>query len=134
VQTKITFLAGLVAGLVMFLGSFLAPWQVQAAGHIPLILYRGGTRGRVVFDHQTHASKGLRCDDCHSDFAHTGKALFFTRKQGLITFEDHQTATKCFACHDGKGPVESAKSALSDRRGAFNECTRCHRNAGGSQG
>jgi phosphate transport system substrate-binding protein len=128
VRTKITF----VAGLAMFMWLLLAPWPVQAGGRIPLILYRGGTQGRVVFDHQTHASKGLRCNDCHTDFARTGKALFFTRKQALITFEDHQTATKCFGCHNGKGEVEGTKSTPYDGRGAFNECERCHRNAEGS--
>lgn len=131
-RTKITFMAGFVVGSVVFFGLFLAPGPLHAGGRIPLILYRGDAQGRVVFDHQTHVSKGLHCDDCHTDFAHTGKALFFARKQGLITFEDHQTAGKCFACHNAKGAAASAKSTNYDGRGAFSECNRCHRNAGGS--
>ena len=106
---------------------------VDAGGRIPTLRYRGGPEGPVVFDHQVHAAKGFRCNDCHTDFAHTGKPLFFTSKQGLITFEDHRTDAKCFACHDGKGVTEHAKSAYNyDGRGSFDECTECHRKSGGS--
>jgi len=79
---------------------------------LPTLRYRGGSQGTVVFGHRLHASKGFRCNDCHTDFAKTGRQLFPTRKQGLITFADHRTAAKCFACHDGKG--------------AFSDCKRCH--------
>lgn len=120
-RTRTTFFVGLSVLLCLF----LAPWPARAGGRIPLILYRGSAQGRVVFDHQTHASKGLRCNDCHTDFDHTGRALFFTRKQGLITFEDHHTATKCFACHNGEGAA--VKNAPYDGRGAFNDCQGCHR-------
>jgi thiosulfate reductase cytochrome b subunit len=113
-RIQVAFMVALLAALLLC----LEPRPVEAGGRIPTIRYRGGAQGRVVFDHQLHASKGFRCNDCHTDFARTGEPLFFTRKQGLFTFADHQTATKCFACHDGKG--------------AFDECARCHRNVGGS--
>jgi c(7)-type cytochrome triheme protein len=71
----------------------------------------------VVFDHQLHASEGFRCNDCHTDFAGTGKQLFATRKQGLITLADHRAGTKCFACHSGDG--------------ASADCDHCHRKIGG---
>lgn len=76
--------------------------------------YRGGTEGRVIFDHATHASKGFVCMDCHTTFPPTGTQLFQTQKQGLISFADHSSNGKCFACHNGKI--------------AFATCDQCHTN------
>ena len=70
------------------------------------LIYGGAGQGKVIFDHRTHASKGMVCNDCHA-------AFFDTHKRALITMEDHSSDRKCFACHDG------AK--------AFNECAQCHR-------
>ncbi len=70
------------------------------------LLYGGGGQGRVTFDGQLHAAKGYVCDDCHL-------TLFPTQKKGLISFDDHKTATQCFGCHDGKV--------------AFRKCDGCHR-------
>jgi len=111
----------------------MGPRPVAAGDRQPTLRYRGGMEGPVVFNHQLHASKGFRCDDCHTDFAHTGKQLFATRKQGLITFADHRTVSKCFACHQGKGTTEEAKSSFDDGKRAFDDCERCHyKNAGAS--
>jgi len=88
------------------------PGPVEAGGRLPALSYRGGGQGKVIFDHQRHASEGFRCNDCHTAFAATGKQLFTTHKQGLVTSADHTAGTKCFACHDGKG--------------AFYTCDRCH--------
>ena len=109
----------------------LLPGSAGAGGRLPTLSYRGGGHGKVVFDHQLHASEGFRCNDCHTDFARTGTQLFPTRKQGLITLADHRTATKCFACHDGKGAIEEAKSPFYDGKGAFDDCRRCHFKIGG---
>jgi len=110
------FYVSLTVALLAAIAAALPPQPPAGSGRIPLIVYRGGTEGKVVFDHQLHASKGSRCDDCHTDYLRTGKALFATRKQGLITFADHSTATKCFACHNGRNQKES-----------FDECGQCHR-------
>ncbi len=99
----------------------LAPCLTEAGGGPPALRYRGGAQGRVIFDHQLHASKGARCADCHTDYQATGKQLFATRKQGRISFADHTAATKCFACHDGK-----------DKTQRFDECSQCHRKATGA--
>jgi hypothetical protein len=107
------------------------PGRVDAGGRLPTLSYRGGGHGKVVFDHQTHASEGFRCDDCHTDFARTGKQLFATRKQGLITFKDHTTGTKCFACHNGNGVPDERKGAHYDGKGASDNCDSCHRKIGG---
>jgi len=95
----------------------LVPASIEAGGRLPALSYRGGGQGKVIFDHQLHASKGSRCNDCHTDFSGTRKQLFATRKQGLISQADHKSGAKCFACHDGKG--------------AFDDCARCHYKIGG---
>lgn len=71
-----------------------------------VILYGGAGQGRVVFDARLHASKGILCNDCHSD-------LFATRKVALIDMAAHGSGKACFACHDGKR--------------AFDRCEGCHR-------
>jgi len=71
-----------------------------------VLIYRGGGQGKVIFDHQVHASKGFICKDCHI-------TLFDTHKKALFTMDEHFTNKKCFYCHDGKK--------------VFNECIHCHR-------
>lgn len=90
---------------------------VALAGSGETLTYRGGGRGKVVFDHQLHAAKGFVCNDCHTRYAGTGTQLFATHKSGLISFADHRSANGCFACHDG--------------RAAFNGCDQCHREVTG---
>ena len=109
----------------------LRPGSVDAGGRLPILSYRGGGHGKVVFDHQLHASGGFRCNDCHTDFAGTGKQLFTTRKQGLIALADHTSGARCFACHNGQGVPGQRKGASYDGKGAFNDCDRCHRKIGG---
>ena len=71
-----------------------------------VLIYGGAGQGKVIFDHQVHASKGMVCNDCHA-------AFFDTQKKALFTMEDHSSDKKCFGCHNGKK--------------AFNECGQCHR-------
>lgn len=75
--------------------------------------YRGAGQGLVTFDHRMHASKGYMCADCHTHLPATGKQLFQTQKQGLISMADHTSDRKCFACHNDKV--------------AFSSCDQCHR-------
>ncbi len=88
-----------------------------AAQTVKSFNYRGGGQGTVTFDHGTHASRGLMCVDCHTQWPATGAQLFQTRKLGLISMADHSGDGKCFACHDG--------------RLAFAACDQCHRSAAG---
>jgi len=91
------------------------------------IIYRGGQAGRVIFDHQVHASGGIRCYDCHTDYAGTRVQLFSTRKQGLITEEDHEAGVKCFVCHNGRtNEGKGVDSSFLYRWDVFYECARCH--------
>jgi c(7)-type cytochrome triheme protein len=70
------------------------------------LIYGGAGQGKVIFDGRLHASKGLRCNDCHS-------AIFATSKKALITMDNHSESVACFVCHDGEK--------------VFNECESCHR-------
>jgi len=126
-RAKIGIRVALVSALMLCVQT---GW-VEAGGRLPTLSYRGGGHGKVVFDHQVHASEGFRCNDCHTDFAGTGKRLFTTRKQGLISFADHTTGAKCFACHNGDGVSNDRKGAFYDGKGAFDDCDRCHRKIGG---
>jgi c(7)-type cytochrome triheme protein len=115
------FQMSIAAAALVALALCLPPGSVEAGARPPALRYRGGAQGRVIFDHQLHASKGDRCNDCHTDYKGTGKQLFETRKRGLISFADHSSATRCFACHNGKDAKES-----------FDECSQCHRKATGA--
>jgi c(7)-type cytochrome triheme protein len=88
------------------------PGPVEAGGRLPALSYRGGGQGKVIFDHQQHASKGLLCNGCHTDFPGDGKAAFCSAETRAHHLCRAQTGTKCFACHNGKG--------------AFDACDRCH--------
>lgn len=99
-------MAGLL--LAVFSGAF-------ATSNVTL-LYRGGGEGKVVFDGQLHASRGYRCNDCHTEYKKVG-ALFTTHKTARIDMATHSSGTQCFACHDGAT--------------APNQCDGCHRKVTG---
>lgn len=82
-------------------------------GNVRAFDYRGGGQGSVTFDHRMHASKGYTCLDCHTRLPSTGKQLFQTQKQGMISIADHGSDRKCFACHNDNA--------------AFSNCGQCHR-------
>jgi hypothetical protein len=124
---QVNIRVALLAGVLIC----LQPGRVAAGGRLPTLSYRGRGYGKVVFDHQLHASEGFRCVDCHTDFAGTGKILFTTRKQGLISFVDHTKGTKCFACHNGDGVPADRKDASYDGKGSLDDCDHCHRKLGG---
>ena len=89
---------GLAAAVVLATAALATP-----DGRV--VRYRGGERGRVVFDPRVHAKAGLVCNDCHSE-------LFPTRRTGLVSRADHDDRRRCFACHEGAR--------------AFADCDRCH--------
>lgn len=103
----------LLAAALMALTAFAVAPQAYAIGGDQALVYRGGARGKVVFDGRVHAAKGFDCKTCHTSFEGTDKVLFVTRKTAEITRADHDTDTKCFACHDGEK--------------VFATCGGCHR-------
>ena len=131
IRRLVRFQANIRVAALAALWVCLRPGPVDAGGRLPVLSYRGGGRGKVVFDHQLHASEGFGCQDCHTDFSGTGKQLFTTRKQALITLADHTAGAKCFACHDGGGVSADRKGAFHNGPGAFNTCDHCHRKIGG---
>lgn len=112
-MTRFYIRIGLALGL---LPGFLC--VSSGAGRNPgMLTYRGGGKGKVVFDHQLHVAKAFTCNDCHRIFPPTGTQLFQMQKKGFISTSDHGSQEKCFACHDGQL--------------AFNDCNQCHRKVGG---
>ncbi len=100
----------MAAGLAMALfsgGSFAVP-----SGKT--VEFAGGGSGAVVFDGKTHADKGLKCNDCHTN------PKLFARKKGedKITMADISAGKFCGACHDG------TKSFKADDKA---NCDKCHK-------
>lgn len=93
--------------VALIITAMLFTWgYVYAVGGGKMLIYGGGGQGKVIFDGQTHASKGFVCNDCHL-------SLFEMKKKALITLTDHNEAKACFYCHNGKK--------------AFYDCAQCHR-------
>lgn len=87
----------LAMAVMLALGSALVVPAVSATDGNTTLVYRGGSRGKVLFDGRIHAAQGITCNTCHA-------ALFDTHKSGLITEADHDGQGKCFACHGGDKP------------------------------
>lgn len=72
--------------------------------------------GEVLFSHQRHLAKGLKCSSCHMrDFKLKRGA------SGPVTLEAKQEGKFCGACHDGKTTTGGATVFPID------ECDRCHK-------
>lgn len=122
---RLKILISIIAAATLLLCLALRPIEINKTP--PSISYRGGIEGKVMFSHKQHASEGIRCNDCHTDYNGTDKQLFTTRKQGLITIEDHGNEVKCFACHNGKGISENnAAGSFLEKWDVFDDCRRCH--------
>jgi c(7)-type cytochrome triheme protein len=96
----IVFVIAVLMSVLIASGLAFSIWEGKA------LIYGGAGQGKVIFDHQMHASKGMVCKDCHS-------AIFDTYKRALISMDDHSADKKCFVCHNGTK--------------VFNECEKCHR-------
>lgn len=92
--------------LCIFAVVLVSAGYVFGVGGGKMLTYGGGGQGKVIFDGQTHVSKGLVCNDCHL-------SLFEMKKKALITMNDHNEGKACFFCHNGKQ--------------AFYDCGQCHR-------
>ena len=68
--------------------------------------------GKVVFDGKTHASKGLKCNACHTKI--------FKMKKGAdkITMHEINEGEFCGACHNGKKAFKA---------NAPKHCKTCHK-------
>jgi thiosulfate reductase cytochrome b subunit len=93
------------------------PGIAHATGGGASLRYGGGGQGTVIFDGRLHASKGFRCNDCHSE-------LFETRKVAHIKMADHFTDKACFKCHNNNNNT--------DKNTASRDCATCHRKVASS--
>jgi len=73
--------------------------------------FNGGPMGNVVFDGKVHASKGLKCNACHTKI--------FKMKKGAdkITMAAIREGKFCGTCHDGKAAFKANDPA---------KCKTCH--------
>ncbi len=84
-----------------------AAWAKIGGGDIT---FRVKGEENVVYSHDTHVGKGLKCTDCHY-------ALYTTMaKHSKATMADMQKGRSCGACHNGQKAF--------DVRG---NCKRCHK-------
>jgi c(7)-type cytochrome triheme protein len=70
--------------------------------------YRGGGMGKVVFNHEFHAT-AFGCGECHP------KPFLMKRGSAKMTMEAMYSGGLCGKCHDGKMAF------------AATDCTKCHK-------
>jgi len=104
---KFTGMLVVLLALVFSIGSAMA----LPAGKVE---FAGGDKGKVTFDAKAHASKGLKCADCHS------APKLFAMKKGTdkLTMAAMGDGKFCGSCHDGK-------KAFSVKAEA--DCGKCHK-------
>jgi c(7)-type cytochrome triheme protein len=73
--------------------------------------FSDGAQGKVVYSHQFHLSKGLKCTDCHTK-------IFKMAKPTAFKMADINNGQYCGACHNGTKAF-SAKEATN--------CSKCHK-------
>ncbi|MCG6908966.1 MAG: cytochrome c family protein [Deltaproteobacteria bacterium] len=85
--------------------------------------------GKVLFDHQAHASElhyGLSCYDCHHHPIDDDSSLIACGDCHYATEEANGLPDKCLECHDAD---EVEGTEILKRSDAFHEqCINCHQN------
>jgi len=104
---KFAGILAVIAALMLSIGNVMA----VPAGKVE---FAGGGAGKVEMDAKVHASKGLKCPDCHT------KPKLFEMKKGKEkhTMADMNAGKSCGGCHDGK-------KAFSVKAEA--DCAKCHK-------
>jgi len=99
--------------LAVFVGLMLSIGSVMAVPPGKTIEY-ASKQGKVTFDGKAHASKGLKCADCHV------KPKLFEMKAGKVKFtmKEITEGKFCGTCHDGT-------KAFSVKAPA--DCVKCHK-------
>jgi c(7)-type cytochrome triheme protein len=100
-----------VAALVGFLGAVVAQRAMAQAKGPPDFTFTDGAMGKVVYSHQFHLSKGLKCTDCHTK-------IFKMAKPAAFKMADLNNGQFCGACHNGTKAF-SVKEAAN--------CSKCHK-------
>ncbi|HEX8948987.1 MAG TPA: cytochrome c3 family protein [Dissulfurispiraceae bacterium] len=89
---------------VVFVGSAMAVPPGKT------VEWPGGGLGKVVFDGKVHASKGLKCNDCHTKI--------FPMKKTEMKMADINAGKECGACHNGEKAFKANDPA---------NCAKCHK-------
>ena len=100
-----------VAALVGFLAVVVAQKAMAQAKGPADYTFSAGAQGNVVYSHQFHLSKNLKCTDCHTK-------IFKMAKPAAFTMADMNKGEYCGACHDGQKAF-SVKDAAN--------CSKCHK-------
>jgi c(7)-type cytochrome triheme protein len=74
--------------------------------------YEGGPMGKVTFDGKLHASKGLKCPDCHT------KIFQMKKSETKMTMADINAGKFCGTCHNGEKAFKTSDAA---------NCAKCHK-------
>ena len=77
------------------------------------VTYRPSGADTVIYSHDTHLQKGLRCSDCHY-------ALYSTTGGHMkkVTMQEMDKGQSCGACHNGQKAFD-----VKDK----NNCKKCHK-------
>jgi c(7)-type cytochrome triheme protein len=94
-----------IIAAVMFVGT------VFAVSPGKTVDYEGGGAGKVVFDGKTHASAGLKCNDCHTK-------IFPMKKGTKMTMAEMNAGKFCGTCHNGEKAFSTSKP---------DDCAKCHK-------
>ena len=99
------------AALVGFLGAVVAQKAMAQAKGPADFTFNDGAQGKVVYSHQFHVSKGLKCTDCHT------KIFKMAKPTAPMKMADFNAGKECGACHDGTKAFSTKDAA---------NCTKCH--------
>jgi hypothetical protein len=101
----------------------------------PLRIEYHTNAGRVLFDHQAHASASgiaLDCYDCHHHPPGDEEALVSCKKCHLAEIKKDEVPDSCLECHDA-GDVEGTE--IPKESDAFHhQCIQCHVQFGAGPG
>ena len=74
--------------------------------------FKDGDTGQVVFSHQKHVDKNMKCTDCHT------KIFKMAKPTGPLKMADMNAGKECGTCHDGKKAFATNSQA---------DCAKCHK-------
>ncbi len=101
-----------VSALVGFLGAVAAQKATAQAKGPADFAFAGGAQGKVVYSHQFHISKDLKCTDCHT------KLFKMAKPTAPMKMADFNAGKECGACHNGEKAFSTKEAA---------NCGKCHK-------
>ncbi|HTX54249.1 MAG TPA: cytochrome c3 family protein [Candidatus Baltobacteraceae bacterium] len=74
--------------------------------------FNDGDQGKVLYSHQAHMAKNLKCTDCHT------KIFKMAKPAGPLKMADLNAGKECGTCHDGKKAFATSSK---------DNCVKCHK-------